>query len=636
MCGIAGIYDSERYPRPVELASMVAIQQHRGPDADGSFVSGCIALGMRRLAIIDLAGGDQPIFNEDGTIAIVFNGEIYNYREIREELLKRGHRFRSSGDTEVLVHLYEEKGTEMLPLLNGMFAFALWDDRRRRLLLARDRMGVKPLYYTQSGTRWLFASELKCLMTQPEVRNRAELDPDALTDFLRLSYIPRQATPYRNIYKLLPGHYLTVSCSGLQIRRWWDLAERPPELLFTEADRKRELGLLFEDAVQLRMRSDVPVASFLSGGLDSSLVTIFAQRHAPAPINSFTLNFEHPEFDETPYALDVAVRARTRHRVKQAGTQDAISLLPLLLWHMDEPMGDSSIIPNFLISQFAAEYVKVCLSGLGGDEVFGGYSRYLDPGKGRIRRLFTPFPAAAGWLAPRLEPWHYGWAEELRIASGPETSWRHYLNRLQVFNTNSLRAAGWSAHGRTESIIEDLWKTYPGRDGVSRRQFIDMHTYLPDQILALTDRMSMANALEVRVPFMDYRLVRFGQALPAARKQTAADFKIFLKDALGENCPPSILTRPKWGFDTPLRNWLAQPGLLRYLRHLPAGECARLGWFDPQALRAMTASPEAARDAGRRLWNVFILELWLRVRHRLTPPRESVTEILEDAPCAIL
>src|SRR5579883_3165623 len=280
MCGIAGIFDPERNPGLAELSPMVAIQAHRGPDADGEWVSGSIALGMRRLSIIDLAGGDQPIFNEDGSIAVVFNSEIYNYLELRKELILRGHRFRTSGDTEVLVHLWEEHGAAMLPFLNGMFAFALWDTRRQSLFLARDRMGIKPLYYTRSGSRWFFASELKCLLTQPEV-NR-ELDLDSLADFLRLGYIPREFTPYRAIHKLLPGHSLLLERQESRLSRWWNLADQ------VSCDTKKsELARLFEDSVRLRMRSDVPVASFLSGGLDSSLVTIVAQEQTPIPIHSY-------------------------------------------------------------------------------------------------------------------------------------------------------------------------------------------------------------------------------------------------------------------------------------------------------------------------------------------------------------
>jgi asparagine synthase (glutamine-hydrolysing) len=632
MCGIAGIFDAGRRPSRCDLEPMVSALVHRGPDAAGHFVDDMIALGMRRLSIIDLSGGDQPIFNEDGSIGVVFNGEIFNYVELREDLLSRNHQFKTKSDTEVLVHLYEEHGPDMLPLLNGMFAFALWDAKKRRLLLARDRMGVKPLYYANLGSRWFFASELKSFLTQPELAKSLELDEDSLADFLRMGYIPREGTPYRTVRKLLPGHSLMIDRAGGAIWQWWDLA-RIPARIDSEAEQRARIEELFDDAVRLRMRSDVPVASFLSGGLDSSLVTITAQRRSTIPINTYTIGFKHTEFDETPYARAVAEQEHTNHFERIVNPQDAVSLLPRLLWHMDEPMGDSSIIPNFLISQQAAENVKVCLSGLGGDELFGGYSRYEEPAVGRIRKVFRSSPFVAAALADWVDPWSHSHAEELRLASGESQNWRSYLHRLQIFDSRSLELLGFPAQGNVETLIEDLWNRYPGSDPVTRRQFVDQHTYLPDQILALTDRMSMANSLEVRVPFMDYRLVRFSQGIPTARKQTGGQFKIALKDALGKRCPPEIVSRPKWGFDTPLKNWVSQPDLFRTLRALESGELVRMGLVKPEGVQALTRTPETARNAARKVWNLLVLEVWMRVRNRTTAPTESLEELLEVGMC---
>jgi asparagine synthase (glutamine-hydrolysing) len=588
-------------------------------------VQGCVAMGMRRLSIIDLAGGDQPIFNEDRSLAVVFNGEIYNYVELREFLLTKGHHFETRSDTEVLLHLYEEYGSGLLPKLNGMFSFALWDKKQQALLLARDRMGVKPLYYGRIGPRWLFASELKCLLTHPGLDT--ELDPDGLADYLRLGYVPREGTPYRAVRRLLPGRFLHIRGDRHQLSSWWDLAET--DRLQSGSDLSQErLQENFDDAVRLRMRSDVPVASFLSGGLDSSLVTITAQQQSEIPINTFTLGFAHTEFDETPFARAVANQAGTSHRELVASPQDAIDHLPLLLWHMDEPTADSSIIPNYLISRFAAQHVKVCLSGLGGDELFGGYSRYLDAGMGRIRKAFVQIPAAAGVLAPIVAPYHHPWAEELRLASDPSLEWRSYLHRLQIFDTPALLKLGFPAKGYTEEIIESLWNKYPGSDPVSRRQFIDQHTYLPDQILALADRMSMANSLEVRVPFMDYRLVRFAQRLAAPAKQDANDFKIFLKQALGKRCPLEVLNRPKWGFDTPLRRWITHPDLFKVLCRLSEGLCVNEGFVTASAVRSMVKTPLRVFNFARGVWSLLVLEVWLRVRRRLSPPKESLNELL--------
>ena len=626
MCGIAGIFDSVRPPSLAELKSMVHIQRHRGPDDSGFLVEGPIALGMARLSIIDLPGGKQPITNEDGSVVVVLNGEIYNFIELRKWLSSRGHRFSTQSDTEVLVHLYEEHGKDMLPKLNGMFAFAIWDKHRRSLFVARDRMGVKPLYYAHIGSRWIFASELKALLTQPDFNQ--ELDLDAIADFLRLSYIPRERTPYLASRRLLPGHYLLVDGNKFENRAWWNLGECALAGSENSESIEEKVKLAFDDSVRLRMRSDVPVASFLSGGLDSSLVTATAQRLSRTPIQSFTVGFEHTEFDETPYARSLANHVHTDHRELSVKVQDAVEHLPKLLWHMDEPLGDSSIIPNYLISRFAAQEVKVCLSGLGGDELFGGYSRYLDPGPGRIRRAFRHAPSAARVLAPIVVRYHNPWAEELHLAADPSLSWRSYLHRLQIFNTRGLENIGFPASGRTHEIFESLWKKYPGTDAVSRFQFIDQHTYLPDQILALTDRMSMANSLEVRVPFLDYRVVRLAEAIPGMWKQNTGDFKILLKRALGKRCPPEILDRPKSGFDTPLSRWMRQPAIFELTRGLPHGFAAKQGLFDPRGIRALVEDAQTAGKFARRVWNLFVLDVWLQINRRSAPPQETLSELL--------
>ncbi len=629
MCGIAGIIDFGRPPLLSELRPMVAIQRHRGPDDVGFLVDGPIAMGMARLSIIDLPGGKQPITNEDGSIVVVLNGEIYNYIELRNWLLERGHRFSTQSDTEVLVHLYEEHGTQMLPKLNGMFAFAIWDKNKRSLFVARDRMGVKPLYYARMGSRWLFASELKALITQPEFSQ--QLDLDAIADYLRLSYIPREATPYLASRRLLPGHYLLIDGVKNENHAWWDLGE----CALTNAEKRgsieqteQRLEQAFDESVRLRMRSDVPVASFLSGGLDSSLVTATAQRHSSASIRSFTVGFEHTEFDETPYARSVADHVHTDHRELSVKVDDAVEHLPKLLWHMDEPLGDSSIIPNYLISRFAAKEVKVCLSGLGGDELFGGYSRYLDPGPGRIRRVFSRAPLAARALAPMIEQYHNPWAEELHMAGDPSLSWRSYLHRLQIFNSRGLQDIGFPASGKTHEIFESLWNKYPGTDSVSRFQFIDQHTYLPDQILAFTDRMSMANSLEVRVPFLDYRLVRLAEGIPTAWKQDARNFKILLKRSLGNRVPQQIVNRPKFGFDTPLSRWVKQPAIFELIKALPDGFAAKQGLFNPRGIRAIVQDAHTAGKFARRAWNLFILDIWLQVNKRPSSPQETLSELL--------
>jgi asparagine synthase (glutamine-hydrolysing) len=454
------------------------------------------------------------------------------------------------------------------------------------------------------------------------------LDLDAIADYLRLSYIPREATPYLASRRLLPGHYLLIDGNRIENHAWWDLGECALNGYEKRESIEQKVEQAFDESVRLRMRSDVPVASFLSGGLDSSLVTATAQRLSSTSIRSFTVGFEHTEFDETPYARSVAEHVRTSHRELIIKVEDALEHLPKLLWHMDEPLGDSSIIPNFLISRFAAKEVKVCLSGLGGDELFGGYSRYLDPGPGRIRRAFRHAPLAARALAPIVVRYHNPWAEELHLAGNPSLSWRSYLHRLEIFNTHGLESIGFPARGRTHETFESLWNKYPGTDSVSRFQFIDQHTYLPDQILALTDRMSMANSLEVRVPFLDYHLVRLAEGIAGNRKQNPHDFKILLKQALGKRVPQQILDRPKFGFDTPLSRWVKQPAIFELIRGLPEGYAAKQGLFDPRGIRAMVQDAPTAGRFARRVWNLFVLDIWLQVNRRSAPPQETLSELL--------
>jgi asparagine synthase (glutamine-hydrolysing) len=624
MCGIAGILDFTHAPSLDALHRMVEIQHHRGPDAHGEMVEGPIALGMRRLAIIDLATGNQPLSNEDGAITVVFNGEIFNYVELRQELLRHGHVFGTCSDTEVLLHGYEQWGVDLLPRLNGMFAFALWDRRRQRLLLARDRMGVKPLYYAWMGSRLAFASELKALRTQPELDRT--LDLDAIADYLRLGYIPREASPLRAVRRLLPGYLMLVDPSGSTVRRWWSIEECLPAELDDAAARDRDsLIAAFDDAVRLRMRSDVPVAAFLSGGLDSSLVSATATRFSERALNTYTVAFTDTRFDETPYARAVAERYGTVHHERTVSPGDAIQMLPRLLWYMDEPLADSALLPNYLVSRFAAERVKVCLSGLGGDELFGGYLRYADRGPGRVRRLFGRTPRLAGALVGVADRYHPGWAAELRLAAGEEHTWQHYLQDLQIFDPRAIQRLGLPTTGRTDAVVEDLWNRYPHEDWVGRRQFVDQHLYLPDQILALTDRMSMAVSLEVRVPFMDPRLVRFAAALPGSRKQTRTEFKIYLKEALGDRVPEVILHRPKWGFASPVERWLVRPELFRIVQRLPERLRELL---DPRVVRSWVRDPVTASRHAGHVWTLLTLDVWCRVHEASEPPDIPLTELV--------
>ena len=603
---------------------MVQIMTHRGPDHEGTLVIGPIALGMRRLSIIDLDTGNQPIQNHDESVSVIANGEIYNYLELRAGLEEKGYQFKTQTDTEVLVHLYTEYGQEMLPKLNGMFAFAIWDNKLQSLFIARDRMGIKPLYYTQVNNRFLFASELKSLMVQENIDK--SLDEDAISDYLRLGYIPRSATPYQSIHKLLPGYFLKVDEKQVYCEQWWDLKKphtHDKEMLEDYDSRTMES---FDQSIKLRMRSDVPVASFLSGGLDSSIISATAAKMSPIKFQTYNVKFDNTVFDESPFAQLVAEQNGTDHHHVSVSATDVLEKLPLLVWHMDEPNADSAIIPNFLVSEFAARNVKVCLSGLGGDELFGGYSRYVDKPLGSYRRFFKRFPWMAWFALPLLKLLSPGNAKRIYPFIGKKHKWRTYLNQIQLFDTYELRKMGLKQTGQTENIIRTLWDEYPGRDTVGQRQFIDQHTYLPDQILALTDRMSMAVSLEVRVPFLDHHLLTRAANLSGEKKQTATgEFKIWLKNTLGKRVPEELIHRKKWGFAGPVEKWISNDSLATVIQNLPQLLSTLL---NEKYIRLLVENKEDPRYPSI-VWRLLILAIWLKVSGLSQKPEKTIGQLFE-------
>jgi len=624
MCGVAGIYDPKMHPTKEELRPMVHIMEHRGPDSEGTMLKGPVAFGMRRLSIIDLDTGDQPISNSDQSVTVICNGEIYNYIELKQELLVKGYVFKTKADTEVLVHLFSEYGHEMLDRLNGMFAFAIWDENKQTLFIARDRMGIKPLYYTQTGDRFLFASELKSLLTQSDAER--VLNPNAISDYLRLGYIPQEATPYKDIYKLLPGHYLKINAEHVQNVQWWDLKKIHSEKEKTQPDFDHRTVQSFDESIKLRMRSDVPVASFLSGGLDSSLISATASKMSPINFHTYNVKFDDAVFDESPFADLVAKQNETDHHQLKVSTSDILDQLPLLLWHMDEPNADSAIIPNYLVSKYAAENVKVCLSGLGGDELFGGYSRYIDKPLGPYRKLLARLPVLAKLLLPLVKIINPKYANRIYPFTGKQNQWRTYLNQIQLFDTETLEKMGLQETGDAEDLIRKLWDEYPKDDSIGRRQFIDQHTYLPDQILALTDRMSMAVSLEVRVPFLDHRLLMQAAQIPGINKQSASgDFKMWLKKHLGERVPQEISNRKKWGFSSPLENWISNPSLEKIIAQLPEYLSIVL---NPKFVSKLVANKQDPRYHNM-MWRLLVLAVWLRVADLNKLPDQTIDKIFE-------
>lgn len=608
MCGIAGILDWENDPK-FHLSDMLDIVTHRGPDDEGRFVQGPLAMGMRRLSIIDLNGGHQPISNEDESVVVVFNGEIYNYVELRESLEKRGHQFKTKTDTEVLVHLYEDEGVKFLPRLNGMFGFAIWDRALRRLFVARDRLGIKPMYYAELSKGLIFASELKSILAAGLVN--CEIDPNAVFDYLTYFYLPGQKTPFTRVGKLLPGHYILADEHGSSIGRWWDLSEYTCPVIVSRQTACEKIRELFFDSVRLRMRSDVPVGTYLSGGLDSSLVTAVAARHAEINLSSFSAGFADSEFNELSYARIVAMHAGTNHHELQVTAENALELLPTLVWHMDEPNGDSAILSTFLVSRLASANVKVALSGIGADELFGGYPRYHSR-LGKFAQLSRLPKWCLCLLRPLLSSLKDEWGVRIDRLIQPPPIWIRALEQTHRFNGALLPDLLNKPEQEIGHYIQMLFERYPGNNFVNQHMYVDAHSYLPDQILALTDRMSMAVSLEARTPFLDYRLVEFVTGLSGNWKVEGSRWKIILKEALGDLVPPLINKRPKWGFAAPIHNWMRDEKLESLVDLLRAGSLVKSGIVDGQVLRCFLAAPVSRSRWGEWLWALIVLELWFR------------------------
>jgi asparagine synthase (glutamine-hydrolysing) len=634
MCGIAGILDFERGPvREAEVARMCGAIVHRGPDGAGVYVAPSVGLGMRRLSIIDLVTGDQPVGNEDGTVQVVFNGEIYNYRELRRGLVDRGHRFRTMGDTEVLVHLYEERGARLVDELRGMFAFALWDTRRQRLLLARDRLGIKPLYYAVHGRRLLFASELKSLLTVRGFDRR--INWASFSRLLASLTTPAAESILEGVHKLPPGHRLQAEPGrGLVVERYWDVCFDPIEGR-SESDLVEELRGLLEDSVRSHLVSDVPVGAFLSGGIDSSGVVEQMTRAAQGPVKTFSIGFADADFSETAAARLVASRFGTEHheRILDAGIVDVIEAVA---FHLDEPFGDSSAIPTYAVSQLASKHVKVVLSGDGGDELFAGYDRYVVERRERMFRHVPPRARRAlRALAQHLPPFVRG-RRLLEHVLLPDD--QRYLDAATLFGPPEQEAL-LRPELRALVAAQDPWREERRHlarrhgDWLNALQYLDLTGYLPQDVLTKVDRMSMAHSLEVRVPLLDHRLVEFAATLPRSMKLRGGTTKYLLKRALRGRVPDAILARPKRGFAIPLGRWFR--GAWRDFAHdllLSPGSRAR-DVFEPRALERLLGALPTSDALGLKIWTVLSFELWCRAflsdtaaTTRTAPPAVRVAE----------
>lgn len=595
---------------------------HRGPDDEGYYTDGTCGLAMRRLSIIDLHTGHQPIANEDESIWIVFNGEIYNFSELRHDLEAKGHRFRTKTDTEALVHLYEEYGVEGLSKLRGMYAYAIWDTRKKKLLLARDRFGKKPLYYATVGGNLYFASELKSLYA---LGLPLDNDDEAIRLYFQFSFVPDPWTPFRQIRKLPPGHWLQYEAGGeVRTGRYWSFpkpSEEAPAALSEEQAAAR-IRDVFDESVRIRMIADVPLGAFLSGGIDSSSVVASMALQSSQPIKTFSIGFREASHNELPYARMVAERYRTEHH-EILVEPDSVNLTTRLIRHFGEPFGDSSAIPTFLVSQFAAEHVKVALSGDGGDELFAGYEQFLAIQNNRwMDRIPQPARTVLSWIADAMPYSAYG-KNFLRAISRSSSLERYFeRNYAFYFLRKALLRPEWMLPADEAWLRRTLqhFLLPNGADILSQALYFEGTASLAGDMLVKVDRMSMANSLEVRSPLLDHQLADLaGQCPPQWKIQGTVGKQILLK-ALGDRLPAELLNRPKQGFGVPLSSWFRGPLRPLLWDTLTSDRFLSRGYVSPDFLRHLLQEhDEQRRDNQHWLWSLLMLELWHRDTEGMKP-----------------
>ena len=638
MCGIAGqlIFDPEARVPAARIAAMLQPIAHRGPDGEGILAEDNVGLGHRRLAIIDVAGGAQPLANEDGTVHVVFNGEIYNFAALRAELAAKGHVFRTLSDTEVIVHLYEELGPECVRRLDGMFAFALWDRPRRRLVLARDRVGIKPLYYAQTSEGVAFGSELKSILAGGGVPT--ELDPGALRRFLAFHYVPGEATLFRSIRKLLPAHYLVAEDGRVSTRRYWDLAFTTARHACSFAEAASELRTLLGRTVRSHLISDVPVGVLLSGGVDSSAILALAAASSGTALQTFTVGFDGQGVpDERPYARLAAARFGSEHRELTIGARDFWDFLPDYAWHMEEPVCEPPAVALHYVTRLARRHVKVLLSGEGGDEAFAGYPNYAHQlGLGRLERWLGPLgrPAGAGVaLAGRClghdRARRYGTALGRPLA---EFYFSRSSSPASYFNRRATPAA---ATGRDEAAqhVAELLAPAQVRGRLDQMLYVDTRTWLADDLLVKADKMTMANSVELRVPLLDHHVLEFAASLPAHFKVQRGEGKRVLKAACAGLLPPEILQRRKAGFPVPYDAWLRGPLAGRVRETLLSGRSAGRGVLPAREIAAMLEAHTRRGLYAKEIFSLLALEFWHRAF--ADPAPTGATGLLPASPATL-
>ena len=626
MCGICGIFHSEPDQR-VNRDGLVAMNQqivHRGPDDDGFFVENNVGLAMRRLSIIDIETGHQPLSNEDGSIWIVFNGEIYNHEDLRKDLQARGHRYRTRSDTETIVHLYEEYGGDCVQHLRGMFAFAIWDRPKRRLFIARDRLGIKPFYYRYDGGTLLFGSEIKAILAYPGVK--PEFNHGTLAEYLAFGYIAGAETMYSGIRKLLPGHILVLDEHGqLTTSQYWDLNVEPDD---GSKPREHYVGRYrerLEECVSSHLMSDVPLGVFLSGGLDSSAIAALTTKIRRGPIETFSVGYGEEAYSELPYARTIAEHLKSRHHEVHLSHDEFFQSLPRLIWHEDEPIVWPSSVALYFVARLAKERVTVVLTGEGSDETLGGYTRYpwtlLNSRMDSVYRTLTP-AALRGMLRTAINACPLPAASRRKLehtflmrdgASWPAFYFDNFYSAFSAADQDELLTSqAKQLAGDAYAGSMNYWNHSSG-DLLHRLLYTDIKTYLVE-LLMKQDQMSMAASVESRVPFLDHRLVEFTASIPAKYATQGMAGKFILKAAVGDLLPHSIIYRQKLGFPTPWAYWLAGPFQDSLRRLLMEPRTLERGLFRPEAVERLFAEHTAGRrDHGNRIWRLLNLELWFRV-----------------------
>lgn len=622
MCGICGVvyFDQQRNVEQRLLATMCATIEHRGPDSQGFYVNGPVGLGSVRLSIIDVEGGKMPIANEDGNIWIVYNGEVYNFPALRERLEKAGHRFETNTDTEAIVHLYEELGDAFPRELNGMFACALWDERNERLILARDHVGIKPLYYAHLDDRLVFGSEIKAMLDAGISR---DIDPIALHDYLSLNYVPGPRTIFAQVKKLPPGHILTYEArsGAVAISQYWDVPQANPAPLTITGDVEADLLNLLRDVVRDQLISDVPLGAFLSGGVDSSLVVALMSEVTGQPVKTFSVGFEEKSYNELPFARIIAERFKTDHH-EIILNPDAHESVAAMTKFFDEPFADSSAVAVFAVSELARKHVKVALSGDGGDEVFGGYATYQADqiasmyrrlpkfiGAGIVPRLVNMLPTSEGKVSFDFKAKRFVQGGTLPPLPA-HAAWKSFFSE-------DMKAQLYALDNRpttlrpTVQLLQDHYDAYPSTDTMNRILYVDTKVQLVDDMLVKTDRTSMAHSLEVRVPLLDTRLVEWMARMPSSSKVNGLKLKYLMKRVAAHVLPAEILARRKAGFSIPIPRWLKTDLRPLVTQRLSPEAVAGEGFFNSRVVAEMLDDHWAGRhDYSRQIWNLLMFSMW--------------------------